>query len=75
MSNGFDHRDIRDPRNVWSMSAELDTMAELPSAARATGYQSDNEELWVDPNDDSAIYLVTSDNVERCPRGESVLCL
>ena len=65
---------IRDPNNAMGLAAELDLTASLPTKAVDAGYRSNTEELWLDPDDSTAIYLVTPDSTERLPMGEQILC-
>jgi len=45
--------------------------AQLPAAARPTGYKLGSIELYLSPADqDEAIYLVTSAGAERWPRAD-----
>ena len=53
---------------------ELDLTASLPDNAVDSVYRSGEEELWLDPDDSTAIYLVTLDRTERLPMGEQILC-
>jgi hypothetical protein len=61
---------IRDPDNVFGdpeIAAAFDPNAELPADAEDTGFRNEGSELWIVPGDDSAIYLVTGESVERWP--------
>ncbi len=61
---------IRDPENVFGdadTAAAFDPDAELPAGAEDTGFRQGATELWVDPADESAIYLVTGDVTELWP--------
>lgn len=52
-----------DPRVTDEFSAD----AVLPQAAVDTGYHRDGQHLWVLPDDDSYIFLVSEDRTERWP--------
>jgi hypothetical protein len=61
---------VRDPGNVFddeATAAALDLDAQLPEGAEDTGLREGGTELWVDPDDNSAIYLVGQNTVERWP--------
>lgn len=67
---------VRDPTNVFGddfVSEAFDADAELPSEARDTGYRDaeTGAELWMEPHDDSFVYLVFDDQVERWPKDDS----
>ena len=62
---------VRDPRNVLgdaSTASAFDPDAELPEGAVDTGFRQEGTELWLDPTDAAAIFLVTGEIVERWPR-------
>ena len=62
---------VRDPDDVQgdaATAAGFDPDAKLPDDAVDTEFRQDGTELWVDPDDPSAIYLVGDDRVERWPR-------
>ncbi len=69
---------LRDPERVFpeeSLMSTYDADAEAPKSADYTGYRTDFMELWLDPRDGSAAYLVFSDHTERWPRAkEPVAC-
>lgn len=49
--------------------------AELPDGAVDSGFRRERTELWITPDDDSAVYLVGPEgNVERWPRMAGVGC-
>jgi hypothetical protein len=61
---------IRDPENVFGdqdIADAFDPDAELPPGAEDTGFRSEGTELWVDPANDSVIYLVTGTTIESWP--------
>jgi hypothetical protein len=61
---------IRDPENVFGdaeTAAAYDPDADLPPEAEDTGFRQGATELWVDPVEQLAIYLVTGATVERWP--------
>lgn len=61
---------IRDPDNVFGdpdTAAAFDPDATLPAGAEDTGFRQGDTELWVDPADESAIYLVTGPSIESWP--------
>jgi hypothetical protein len=61
---------VRDPDDVFAdpdTAAAFDPDAELPAGAEDTGFRQGGTELWVDPSDDSAIYLVTGTSIEIWP--------
>jgi hypothetical protein len=61
---------VRDPDNVFgdpAIASAFDPHAKLPEGALDTGFRQQSTELWVDPADGSAIYLVTGASVERWP--------
>ena len=56
-------------------ASAFDPDAELPTGAVDTGFRQGTTELWVDPPDRSAIYLVSEGSVERWPLDpEPTLC-
>lgn len=67
---------LRDPEDVlepeW-MLGEYDGNVKLPKGAEYTGYRTDFMELWLDPEDDNAAYLVFFDHVEKWPRAKEPL--
>lgn len=61
---------VRDPENVLgdpAVASAFDPQAELPPGAIDTGLRQQATELWVDPKNQSAIYLVAGASVERWP--------
>ncbi len=61
---------IRDPDNVFGdadTAAAFDPNAELPAGAEDTGFRQGETQLWVDPSDESAIYLLLEATIERWP--------
>ncbi len=67
---------VRDPKKVFppgSTMTSFDDDVELPKGAENTGYRTEFMELWLDPNDNSAAYLVFSGHVERWPRASEVI--
>lgn len=68
---------VRDPEGVFGVPAlteGLDLDAELPVNAADTGFRQAATELWVVPDDTSAIYLRRDDRVERWPAGVTPRC-
>jgi hypothetical protein len=68
---------FRDPKRVFpqgSLVGRFDGDVDLPEAAEDTGYRTDFMELWLEPEDDSAVYLVFADHTERWPLGKSIYC-
>jgi hypothetical protein len=65
---------VRDPENVVgdpAVARAFEEDADLPIGARDTGYRQDGVELWMDPTDDSFVYLVSEHTVERWPQDPS----
>jgi len=65
---------VRDPGGVVSdetLESAYDEAASLPKNAEYTGYHTDFMELWLQPGDVSAAYLVFSEHVEQWPRSTS----
>jgi hypothetical protein len=61
---------VRDPGNVFgdpATASAFDPHAKLPEGAIDTGLRQQGTQLWVDPTDRSAIYLVAGTSVERWP--------
>ena len=61
---------VRDPGNVFGDAATataFDAHAKLPEGAIDTGLRQEGTQLWVDPTDRSAIYLLAGTSVERWP--------
>lgn len=61
---------VRDPEDVFGdpdTAAAFDPDAELPAGAEDTGFREGETELWVDPTDESAIYIVTGTTTESWP--------
>jgi hypothetical protein len=53
----------------------FDPDIELPQRAEYTRHRTDFMELWLDPSDEAAAYLVFADHVERWPWAkESIGC-
>jgi hypothetical protein len=68
---------VRDPKGSYGKPAFVSGFsanATLPSGARDTGFRQGERELWLDPTDDSAVYVKSSAGVERWPRGEVPAC-
>lgn len=69
---------VKDPDNVFgdaATAAAFDPDAKLPEGAVDAGFRQEATELWVDPSDGSAIYLVSGGSVERWPLDpEPTLC-
>ena len=59
---------------MFGLIETFDPDATFPADAVDTGYRSEVTELWVVPDDDTSIYLVEADHVERWPRAEPPLC-
>lgn len=58
-----------------SLITTFDAETQLPKGAQYTGYRTDFMELWLDPNNHAAAYLVFADHVERWPRAnDTVAC-
>jgi len=67
---------FRDPQEVFPQESLMDVFdpeVDLPDPAEDTGYRTDFMELWLDPSDDSAAYLVFANHTERWPRGSDVI--
>jgi hypothetical protein len=61
---------VRDPDNAFDdlvTARAFDPDAVLPADAADTGFREGDTQLWVDPSDGSAVYLVTGQTVERWP--------
>ena len=69
---------LRDPEGVfpqYALMTPYDGAASLPDGAEYTGYRTDFMELWLDPDDHKAAYLVFADHVERWPRtSDTIAC-
>ncbi len=65
---------VRDPNNVFLLDQIFDADATLPAEAVDTGYRTEDTQLWIVPDDDSSIYLVEADRVERWPSAEPPVC-
>jgi len=68
---------VRDPEGVFGrpdLSAGFDPDATLPDDAVDSGYRRDDLALWHTPGDQSAIWLVSPDGIERWPAGDTPLC-
>lgn len=69
---------MRDPDKVFpqeSLMTKFEADVELPKTAKYSGYRTDFMELWLEPHDRAAAYLVFADHVERWPRTkETVAC-
>ena len=68
----------RDPDDLYgspNLRKRLELDATLPADAIDTGYRRDGAALWVDPSDDTLIYVVTDDAIEAWPLlREEVFC-
>lgn len=67
---------MRDPQKVLpqeNLMTQFQDDVKLPKTANYTGYRTDFMELWLDPNDRAAAYLVFSDHVERWPRAKDTI--
>ena len=67
---------VRDPEGLFRrhLRSEFDPKTDLPRDAAATGYHTDDAELWVSPRDvDRAVYLVRGERVERWPLAKNDL--
>ena len=73
-NDGDDVEYVRDPNNVFGLTETFDPDARLPADAVDTGYRSEGTELWVVPADDTSIYLLEADHVERWPRADPPAC-
>ena len=69
-NDGDDIEYVRDPNDVFGLAETFDPAAALPADAVDTGFRSEVTELWVVPGDDTSIYLVEADHVERWPSAE-----
>jgi hypothetical protein len=68
---------FRDPERVFpqgSLVGRFDGDVELPEPAEDTGYRTEFMELWLEPEDHSAAYLVFANHTERWPRGKDIAC-
>jgi hypothetical protein len=68
---------VRDPDGVFGrpeLTVGLDLDAALPAEARDSGYRRDDARLWTVPGDESAVWLVDGELVERWPAGTPPLC-
>lgn len=64
------HIFVRDSRSSARDPAPADvfeTLDEIPADATDTGLRHEGEQLWVDGTDDSAIYVVRGELIERWP--------
>lgn len=62
---------VRDPGGSFgdpALQAGFAADVDPPATAIDTGYRQNGTALWVDPDDDTFIYLVSSDGTERWPR-------
>ena len=59
------------PQEPLLSRLELD--ATLPDDAEFTSYRTDFMELWLDPDDDTAAYLVFARHVERWPKSKGAI--
>jgi hypothetical protein len=69
---------VRDPAGIYrdqSLVDGFDPDASLPDAARDTGFRRGEVELWIDPDDDSAVFLKGRTKVERWPWGTTPGCM
>jgi hypothetical protein len=67
---------LRDPNGTTPNEARLDADASIPTEARDSGLRWDGYSLWFSPEDDSAVWLMGRDHVERWPLQEPVFgCL
>ena len=68
----------RDPEDLYgspNLRKRLELDATLPADAIDTGYRRDGAALWLDPSDDTLIYVVTDDAIEAWPLlREEVFC-
>jgi hypothetical protein len=67
---------VRDPAGVFGpeFAAGFDADASLPAGAVDSGYRRGDVALWHVPGDQTAIWLVSPDDVERWPAGTPPLC-
>jgi hypothetical protein len=65
---------IRDPLDLFGLAAQLGEDAVMPVGAVDTGYRSGHTELWIDPADASAIFVVDGERIERWPAGQELGC-
>ena len=69
---------MRDPEGLFTdkLDGPLETDAELPGSAVASGLHREGWEIWTDPDDESSVYLVGVERSERWPRARtSIGCL
>lgn len=61
---------FRDPGGVTGVktAADFDPDASLPAGAMDTGLRWDGNGLWIAPDDDTFVWLVGADHVERWPQ-------
>lgn len=68
---------VRDPTGIYRDQALVDGFdsdAPLPDTAQDTGFRRGEIELWIDPADDTAIFLKEGEKIERWPLGRTPLC-
>lgn len=58
-----------------SVAPGFSESVEIPDEAVDTGYRRDGMALWVDPADDSAIFVVTGSGTQRWPRSAGRSCV
>ena len=64
---------IRDPERVMPqqpLMSKLVLDARLPEDASYSGYRTDFMELWLDPDNEGAAFLVFANHVERWPKAD-----
>jgi hypothetical protein len=73
-----DQQYIRDPEGVFgdpALAAAFDPDATLPATAVDSGFRRDGVQLWYDPADPSAVWMVGPDRTELWPAGGPLLCM
>lgn len=69
---------VRDPDGAFDrpdLTAGFDPLATLPDDAVDSGFRRDDLAVFHTPGDQSAIWLVSPEGVERWPAGDPPLCL
>lgn len=67
---------VRDPEGFFGDPALQAGFARLPApppGATDTGYRQGDTQLWMDPDDDTFVYLVAPDGTERWPKHTHVV--
>lgn len=70
---------LRDPDDVFSpesLMTSFDADVDLPARAEFTGFRTDFMELWLEPGNETAAFLVFADHVEQWPQAkETIACV